>query len=46
VRAVGRPVSHVTIESQAGHDAFLIDEDEQRPHIEAFLHQVANTRNA
>ena len=46
LRAVGCPVSHVTIESQAGHDAFLIDEDEQRPHIEAFLHQVANARNA
>lgn len=41
LRAVHRPVEHVTITSRAGHDAFLVDEDEQRPHITRFLQQLA-----
>ncbi|MBC8162148.1 MAG: homoserine O-acetyltransferase, partial [Roseiflexaceae bacterium] len=41
LRSNGRSVEHVTIVSRAGHDAFLVDEDEQRPHIERFLADVA-----
>lgn len=40
LRAAKRPVEHYTIESRAGHDAFLVDEDEQRPIITRFLDQL------
>lgn len=38
LRANHLPVEHITIPSRAGHDAFLVDDDAQRPHISAFLH--------
>lgn len=41
LQAAGKRVEHVTIQSRAGHDAFLVDEDEQRPHIEGFLARTA-----
>ncbi len=37
----GRPVEHVDIQSNAGHDAFLIDVEPQRPIISDFLDQLA-----
>jgi homoserine O-acetyltransferase len=37
LRRLGRPVEHVEIESNAGHDAFLVDSDLQAPIIEDFL---------
>lgn len=37
----GRPVEHVDLPSSAGHDAFLVDADAQRPIITAFLDEVA-----
>lgn len=37
----GRPVEHVDIQSSAGHDAFLIDVEPQRPIISDFLDQLA-----
>ncbi|KAB8142700.1 homoserine O-acetyltransferase [Chloroflexia bacterium SDU3-3] len=40
-RAAGRAVEHHVIESRAGHDSFLIDEEEQRPLITRFLARAA-----
>jgi homoserine O-acetyltransferase len=37
LQRLGRPVNHLTIASQAGHDAFLINVEEQKPAIEHFL---------
>ena len=37
----GRPVEHVELESNAGHDAFLVDEAAQRPIITSFLDELA-----
>jgi homoserine O-acetyltransferase len=37
LRRVGRPFSHIEIESSAGHDAFLVDGEAQAPIIEEFL---------
>ncbi|MEN9935821.1 MAG: hypothetical protein RLZZ387_2400 [Chloroflexota bacterium] len=37
LRRVGRPVRHVELESSAGHDAFLIDDEPQAPLITDFL---------
>lgn len=37
----GRPVEHVELPTSAGHDAFLIDADAQRPFITGFLDEVA-----
>jgi homoserine O-acetyltransferase/O-succinyltransferase len=37
----GRPVEHVDLPSTAGHDAFLIDADAQRPVISEFLDELA-----
>ena len=37
----GRPVEHIDIQSNAGHDAFLIDVEPQRPIISDFLDQLA-----
>ncbi len=37
IAEAGRPVQHVELYSRAGHDAFLIDFDEQRPLISDFL---------
>jgi len=34
---VGRPFSHIELESSAGHDAFLVDGEAQAPIIEEFL---------
>lgn len=39
----GRPVEHVELPTSAGHDAFLIDAEAQRPIITAFLDEVART---
>jgi homoserine O-acetyltransferase len=33
----GRPVEHVELQSSVGHDAFLVDEEAQRPILTAFL---------
>jgi homoserine O-acetyltransferase/O-succinyltransferase len=40
LRRVGRPVRHVEIESTAGHDAFLVDDEPQAPLITEFLSQL------
>lgn len=40
LRRVGRPVEHIDIESQAGHDAFLVDIEQQEPLIEQFLRSL------
>jgi homoserine O-acetyltransferase/O-succinyltransferase len=37
LRRVGRPVTHIELESSAGHDAFLVDDQAQAPIIEEFL---------
>lgn len=37
LQRVNRPVSHITIQSEAGHDAFLLEHDVQGSMIEAFL---------
>ena len=37
LRRVGRPVTHIELESSAGHDAFLVDDKAQAPIIEEFL---------
>jgi homoserine O-acetyltransferase len=37
LRRVGRPARHVEIESTAGHDAFLVDDEQQAPLIAGFL---------
>ncbi|MFV9506604.1 MAG: homoserine O-acetyltransferase MetX [Oscillochloridaceae bacterium umkhey_bin13] len=37
----GRPVEHVELHSTAGHDAFLIDAEAQRPLISGFLNELA-----
>ena len=38
----GRPVEHVELPTSAGHDAFLIDAEAQRPIITDFLDEVAH----
>jgi homoserine O-acetyltransferase len=37
----GRPVEHVDLHSTAGHDAFLVDEEAQRPILTGFLDDLA-----
>jgi homoserine O-acetyltransferase len=37
LRRVGRPFTHIDLESSAGHDAFLVDGEAQAPIIEKFL---------
>jgi homoserine O-acetyltransferase len=37
LRRIGRPVTHIELESSAGHDAFLVDDEAQAPLIEEFL---------
>jgi homoserine O-acetyltransferase/O-succinyltransferase len=37
LRRLGRPFSHINLESSAGHDAFLVDGEAQAPIIEQFL---------
>jgi homoserine O-acetyltransferase len=37
LRRLGRQVEHVEIESGAGHDAFLVDDEPQAPIVEQFL---------
>ena len=39
----GRQVEHVDLPTSAGHDAFLIDAEAQRPLITAFLDEVAHS---
>lgn len=41
LRRAGRPVRHVEIESPAGHDAFLVDDEPQAPLISQFLAGLA-----
>jgi homoserine O-acetyltransferase len=41
-RRAGRPVTHVEIESTAGHDAFLVDYEPQGPILEEFLANLAD----
>ena len=41
LRANRLPVEHITLPSRAGHDAFLVDDDAQKPFIERFLQRVA-----
>jgi homoserine O-acetyltransferase len=43
LRRVGKRVEHIELESRAGHDAFLIDDEKQAPIIERFLSHVAST---
>ncbi len=44
LRRVQKPVEHVEIDSLAGHDAFLVDIDQQSPIITAFLDELTSTR--
>lgn len=44
LRRVQKPVEHVEIDSLAGHDAFLVDIDQQSPIIAAFLDDLTGTR--
>ena len=44
LRANRLPVEHITLPSRAGHDAFLVDDDAQKPHIERFLQRVADSK--
>ena len=37
LRRVGRPARHIELESSAGHDAFLVDDELQAPLISGFL---------
>jgi homoserine O-acetyltransferase len=37
LRRIGRPYEHVELESNAGHDAFLVDYEPQGPIVEEFL---------
>lgn len=44
LRRVQKPVEHIEIDSIAGHDAFLVDIDQQAPIITEFLEQLTRNR--
>jgi homoserine O-acetyltransferase len=46
LRAVGREVEHVCLETTYGHDSFLLEEAAQAPHIAAALERALERRRA
>jgi homoserine O-acetyltransferase len=46
LRAAGREVEHVCVETTYGHDSFLLEEEAQAPHIAAALERALNRRRA
>jgi homoserine O-acetyltransferase len=40
LRAAGREVEHVTLETTYGHDSFLLEDELQAPHIRRFLERI------
>jgi homoserine O-acetyltransferase len=46
LRAAGKEVEHVCLETTYGHDSFLLEEDAQAPHIESALERALRRRRA
>jgi homoserine O-acetyltransferase len=46
LRAAGKEVEHVCLETTYGHDSFLLEEDAQAPHIESALERALRGRRA
>jgi homoserine O-acetyltransferase len=44
LRAAGKGVEHVTLETTYGHDSFLLEDELQAPHIKGFLDRIYEER--